>query len=156
MLFYDVGDVFEVNVLVDVTVHQSTAIIVLDEALILLLWNSQVLGKSLFLKILDGMVIGIGQEVVDLIVLGEMLQNVHQPCAVSFNLLGMGDGKEGYFRKSLLPKSAVYYSSNELLASVLKPFENDDGLVNPIHDESDNVLLGHLWELLRNDALEIN
>jgi len=45
------------------------------------------LGKALLFEVLDGVVVGIRQEIVELVLFGVILQPVHQPSAIPFDLL---------------------------------------------------------------------
>lgn len=92
MLFDDLGYVLVINLLVDVAVHESSSIVVLDIPFVLVLWNSKVLREPLLLEVLHSMVVGIGQEIVYVVILAERLQDIHEPSAVALDLLSMSDG----------------------------------------------------------------
>jgi len=77
MLLYDFRDILVINLLIDVAVHQSPAIIILDVSFVLIFRYSQILGKSLLFKIFHSMIICISKEIINIIIFAKSFEDVH-------------------------------------------------------------------------------
>jgi hypothetical protein len=80
-------DVNIVNVLVDLALHHGAPVVVLDVSLPSVLRHCRRLSEALFPEVLNCIIVSISQEVVQALLLSVILEFIHQPCPVPFDLL---------------------------------------------------------------------
>eukprot|EP00968_Pinguiococcus_pyrenoidosus_P002140 scaffold111_cov252-Pinguiococcus_pyrenoidosus.AAC.8 len=134
----------------DVALHQRPAVIVFDVAVPLLPRHADRLAEALLLEVADGVVVRVREEVSNL-VLHVVLQLIHHPRAEALDLLRRRDGAEGDLRDPLLEHGAVADAPHDP-----GPLHQRDGVVLPIEHQPHDVLAGHLRQLLREDALQVD
>ena len=155
--------------------HDGAAFVVFDVAHPERLFEGDVFGEALLLEIADGVVVGVGEEVLNWgSGLDVVFQMAHEMCAVAFDLLLRVDGEEDDFSKGTRRERAVGYSSGksplvrlsgkmigvsvERVTSLPNYFK---GLLDDCHrkvssviHETSYVVLWHFRELLLEDTFK--
>lgn len=156
----DLTDVFVFDYFVDFALHHSGARVVLDESLPSYFWHLEVLGEALLSKVLDGVVVGVRDEVLDTNSLCMGLKPIHQSSSISLDLLTSRNRKEHYLSEPLLYEWSEDATSQNVhfdLAFVVGHFSLDDhGLVLSVHGQTDDVVTGHSGKLLGDDILQVD
>ena len=115
-----------------------------------------ILSESLLAEILDSIVVSIGQEVVQLLRQGEVLQLVHQARTVALHLLESRDCKKDDLSELLCVEGSEDTSSQDLRFLALPLLLDDHSVVLAIKHESHYVWSRHPWQLLGDDVLELD
>mmetsp|Transcript_60321 Transcript_60321/g.142119 ORF Transcript_60321/g.142119 Transcript_60321/m.142119 type:complete len:229 (-) Transcript_60321:39-725(-) len=103
--------------------------------------------EALLLEVADGVVVGVGQEVVDLVQAHrEVLRLVHQPRPVPAHLFLCLDGAESNFTDALIRAWAVADAADGLVAPV-DLLDRTHRLVFLVEDQPHDIFLGHFREL---------
>jgi len=125
------------------------------------------LGKALLSEVLNRIIIGVCHKVLDSDSLSMGFKSIHQPCAISFNLLRCWNGQKYNFCKSLTMKRPKHTPTknrrfsrscepiNFLLRILIASFDNHC-LMLTVHHKSYDIVPRHPWELLCDNILEIN
>jgi hypothetical protein len=149
-------DSLMLNVSINLTLHHRASIVVLNEAFPARLRHRGALREALFAEIFDRVVVSVGQEVVDLVLLSVVFQPVHEPCAVTLDLLGRRDREEHNLSELLRVKRAEYAATQDDWSLALLLLNDYHGFVHSIHNQSHDVRTRHPWKLLGDDVLQVN
>ena len=150
-----------INADMNLTLHHGRPAVVLDVAFPARLRHLQVLREALLTEVLDGVVVGVGHEVLDADRLGMRLEPIHESRSVPLDLLGGRDCQENDFGEPLtMERSKDAATKNRRHAAIMVAstsrsrrrilFPNNHGLVLPVHGEADDVVPRHFRQLLRN------
>lgn len=85
----------------DVALHHGAPIVVFDVALPSLSWHTALLTEALLLEVADCVVICVGHQILDLLILHVLLEFIHQARAVATYLLRRRHGQERYLGECL-------------------------------------------------------
>lgn len=150
------GNVHIVNVVVDSTLHHRTAVIVLDVAFPPVFGHGGLLLEPLLPEVLNRIVVCIGQKVLQTLLLSMSFQSVHEASSVPLHLLRGSDSQKHNLCKLLFIEGSKDAPSQDLW-SLLSLAPNDyHGLMLSVHDESNNVIPRHPWQLLSNNVLKVH
>jgi hypothetical protein len=131
--------------------HDGSALVIFDVSHPNVLGEGNFLGKSLFLKITNRIVVGIRQEVHDIACgLYVVFQVGHEMRTVSLDLLIGADGTKDDFGELAAFEGSVGDAAHDLEGLL----DDGDRQMGSVVDESRNVVFGHFGELLLEDALE--
>lgn len=97
---------------VQLAVHQSGTLVILDVAVIHWLWQFDVLGETLLSKVTNGKLIGKRQKVQDIVLYVIVLEHVHQMRSVTLYLLLARNSAKNNLREALICKHAETNSTN--------------------------------------------
>ena len=111
LLSKDVRDVNIVHTLNDLTLHHRATIVVLDVSFPATLRHVAFLVEPLLLEKLNGIVVSICQEILEVFLLGMVLQLVHQSSPKTSYLLLCGDSEEHNFGEPLCAERSEYAAS---------------------------------------------
>ena len=163
LLLDDAADIFIVDSFMNLALHHCGARVVFNVPLPSSFWHLQMFSKPLLSKILNCVVVSIGHEILDADGLSMRFQPVHQPCAISFDLLRCWDRKEYDFRKSLWVEwsedAPTHYQFFVwwIRCFLLGQFASDDHcLVLSVHCQADDVVARHSRQLLGDNVFQIN
>ena len=130
--------------------HYGATVVLLDVPHPLLPLHHDVLGEPLLLEVANGVVVGEGDEVGHVLLLAHvLLEVIHQASAIAFHLLAGAHRAEGDLGHFLAPERAVSDAANHLAV-----LEADHGVVVGVEHQADDVLLGHVGQLLAEDILQ--
>ena len=113
--------------------HHRASIVILDEALPAGLGQVMVLSETLLAEIFYGIIVSIGQKVVQLFGLCVIFQLVHESRAIALDLLLGGDSQKDDLGELLGVKGPEDAPAKDLRLLALLSLDNDHGFVNPIH-----------------------
>mmetsp|Transcript_14708 Transcript_14708/g.42360 ORF Transcript_14708/g.42360 Transcript_14708/m.42360 type:complete len:207 (-) Transcript_14708:154-774(-) len=147
----------EVDGGVDVALHDGPAVVVLDQAVVPSLGHGDGLGEALLLEVSDGVVVGVGDAVLQPLPDHLPLEEVHQLGAVSLDLLAGRHGAEGDLGEAHLRVGPVADPADDLLVAapvlgILRQYRQR--FVPLVEDEPHDVVLGHLGQLAGEEGLE--
>ena len=143
------------NVPLYCTLHHCASIVVFNVAFPSSFWQGWTFCEPLLAEILDRVVVGVCQEVVEFVGLSVILQFVHQTGSIAFHLLLRRNCQKHDLSKLLgvkWPKDAATEDLSLLTGALL---DDDHGFVNSVHHKSHDIRPWHPWKLLGNDVLKI-
>mmetsp|Transcript_48709 Transcript_48709/g.72315 ORF Transcript_48709/g.72315 Transcript_48709/m.72315 type:complete len:245 (+) Transcript_48709:397-1131(+) len=146
-----------VNAGMDVALHDSPPIIILNQSMKPPLRHANRLGKPLLLEIPNRVIIRVGDEVLDALGDGVTFHQIHELGTVSLHLLTGAHGTERNLGKSHLGVGTVAYPADDFLVSTLAAGvvrEEGEGFVSSVEHESCDVFLGHFGELFGEEGLQ--
>lgn len=85
-----------------------------------------------------------------------IFEAVHQPSAVSLDLLGSRNCKKYDLREFLAVKGAEHTSTKDHGSLVLLLLYDDHGLMDTVHNQANDVWTWHPWELLGDNIFEVD
>mmetsp|Transcript_14518 Transcript_14518/g.35383 ORF Transcript_14518/g.35383 Transcript_14518/m.35383 type:complete len:222 (-) Transcript_14518:634-1299(-) len=145
------------HLVVDSAFHQGPPVVIFDEPDPAALRHRNLLRESLLLEEPDGVVVGVREEVLDALALHMLLQVIHHSPSVPFDLFLPRDGKENDLREFLRMERPDDNAADCCpLSGCAAGLNQAQGAMVPVHDQSRDVLLWHLGELLRDDVLQVN
>lgn len=156
LLLQNFADVDIIDVLDDHALHHGGAVVVLDVPFPASLRHVMLLVEALLLEELNRVVISIGQEVLQTLLLRVVLQLIHQARAETPHLFRGSDSEEDNLGKALGAERPKDAATDDLGPLALLTAHDDHGFVLAVHRELDDVLAGHARELLGNDILQVN
>ena len=131
--------------------HDGAAFIILDITHPFRLGQCDFLGKSLFLKVANGIVVGVSKEVHDIARGFDVVFQVrHEVRAVAFHLLVTSHGTEDDFGKLAALERPVRDATHYLQ----RLFDYCYRQVRSVVDESRDIILGHLGQLFLENTLK--
>eukprot|EP00465_Bigelowiella_longifila_P011140 CAMPEP_0185257144 /NCGR_PEP_ID=MMETSP1359-20130426/6217_1 /TAXON_ID=552665 /ORGANISM="Bigelowiella longifila, Strain CCMP242" /LENGTH=238 /DNA_ID=CAMNT_0027842085 /DNA_START=468 /DNA_END=1186 /DNA_ORIENTATION=- len=142
LLLEDVADLGVVDLLTDLTLHERTAVVVLNISCPLVARHCHLFGEALFLEVADCEVVRVGEEVLDAHWLHVLLHGIHEHRSVATYLLGAYYSAEHNLGKSLCFERAEADAADDLVA-----FAQSQGAVTAVKNQANDIPTGHLWEL---------
>ena len=133
LLPQDLRYVHIVDVLHDLALHHSRAIVVFYVTLPTRLRHVTLLVKALLLEKLSCIVVCISQEILKSLFLCMIFKFVHQASTQSAHLLGSCDSQEDDFRELLSTERSEHASSKDLRSLAILASHDDHGLVLTVH-----------------------
>jgi hypothetical protein len=140
----------------DLALHHCASVVVLDVALPASLRHSWAFRETLLSEVLDRVVVGICEEVVEAILLSMVLQPIHKPSAVSLHLLRCRYCKKHDLSEILRREGSKHTPAEYDWPLVLLLFDDNHGFMHAVHDQAHDVRAGHARQLLRDDVLQVN
>lgn len=140
----------------DSALHHCASIVVFDVAFPARLGQVVILREALLAEVLDGVVISIGQKVVQLLGLRVVLKLVHQAGPIALNLLLRRDRQKHDLGKLLRVEGSEDAASQDLGLLALLLLDDDHGFVHSVHHQAYDVGAGHARQLLGDNVFQVN
>lgn len=84
------------------------------------------------------------------------LSPVHEPCPVAFHLMAGRHGTESDLAQCLTRRAGKRAIRDTTYTLIVRWIHDSDGSMAPLKDEAGDVLLGHVWELLGVNVLQVS
>lgn len=115
-----------------------------------------ILSEALLAEVLDRVVVGVSQKVVQLLRLRMVLQLVHQARPIALHLLLRRDRQEHDLGEFLGVKGPEDAASKDLWLLPLLLLNDDHGLVHSVHHQAHDVGAWHAGQLLGDDVFQVD
>ena len=144
------------DVALNSTLHHCASIVVFDETFPAGLGQVMILSEALLPEVLNGIVVCVGQEVMQLLVLSVILQFVHKTGSIALYLLLSRDCEEYNLSKLLRVEWSEYAPSENLRFLPLLLFDNDHGFMHTVHHKPNDICSRHSRKLLSDNVLQVD
>ena len=144
------------DVAVYLALHHRATVVVFNVPFPSRLRHGRTLRESLLPEVLDSVVVGVGQKIVEVDFLSMVLQPVHQPRPISLHLLRGRDCQEHNLGELLGVEGAEDAAAKYDGPLVFLLFNDNHRLVDAVHDQPHDVGPRHPRELLGDDVLEVD